>query len=132
MKEKIYTMIINGAAIAWVYLAPVHSILIAISILVMLDFITGCMASMKQKKKITSGGFKDTVVKTFIYQCSVIVAMLIENHLLPGTPVIKVIVALITMTETKSFFENVEIITGIDFWGKMVDKLSSLIEKASK
>ncbi len=127
MKEKIYTFIINGMSLAWVALAPVHSILIALSILVLLDFITGVMAAVKLKKKITSKGFKATVIKTFIYQSSVIVAMLIENHLMVGVPVIKVVVALITMTETKSFFENVEVMTGIDFWGKMVSKLSQAL-----
>lgn len=132
MNEKIYGLMIKGLSIGWVYLAPVHSVLIAISVLVLLDLITGCMASIKQKKKITSSGFKATVTKTFIYQCSIIVAMVMETYLLPGTPVIKVVVALITMTEAKSFFENVEVLTGIDFWGKMTDKIVSLINKESK
>lgn len=132
MKEKIYAFVINGLSVAWVYLAPVHSVLIGVSILVLLDFITGCMASMKQKKKITSSGFKDTVTKTFLYQCTIIVAMIIEKYLMPGTPVIKVVIALITMTEAKSFFENIEVMTGIDFWGKMTSKLTNLLDKGSK
>lgn len=132
MKEKVYSLAINGLSLVWVYFAPVHSVLIAVSCLVLLDFITGIMASMKQKKKITSKGFKDTVVKTFMYQCTIIVAMLMEKYLLPGTPVIKVVVALITMTEGKSFFENVEVMTGIDFWGKMTSKITALISKDVK
>lgn len=132
MKEKIYLFIINGATIAWIYIAPVHDILIAVSILVTFDFITGCMAARKQKKKITSQGFRQTINKTFIYQSSIIVAMLLEKFLIPGMPVIKVVTTLITITETKSFFENVETITGINFWDELTSKILYFVNQKGK
>jgi hypothetical protein len=58
MREKIYVTLLNIASIAWVYITPVHDVIIGISLLVMFDFVTGIMAARKLKKKITSKGFR--------------------------------------------------------------------------
>lgn len=132
MKEKLYSILIQVASIAWVYIAPVHDVIIGISILVAFDFITGIMASRKLKKKITSKGFRQTISKTLSYQSAVIVAMVLEKYLLPGMPVIKVVSSLIAITETKSFFENIETLTGIDFWEKISSKVLYMFSKKDK
>jgi len=129
MKEKIYSIIIQIFSIAWVYVTPVHDVIIGISILVLLDFITGILSSRKQKKKITSRGFRQTITKTFVYQCTIVFSMILEKHLMHGVPVIKIVSSLIAITETKSFFENVEVLTGIDFMGKLTQKLTGFLNK---
>ena len=129
LKEKLYTIFIQVITIAWVYITPVHDVIIGVSILVTLDFMTGILASRKIKKKITSRGFRQTVSKTFSYQGTIVVAMIIEKHLVPGIPVIKIISSFIVLTEAKSFFENVEVLTGINFWEKLTSKVTSLLKK---
>ncbi len=110
-------------------LAPIHSILLAVSLLIGLDMITGIWASIKRKEKITSAGLKKTVIKTFLYQCSVIVAWLMETYLLEGIPVVKVVTGIIAVTEGKSFFENVHAITGTDFWSLAIEKIQTAASK---
>lgn len=132
MREKAYFFILKVFGIVWVYLTPVHDIVIGVSILVCLDFITGIMAAYKTKQKLTSKGFRQTITKTFVYQSAIIVAMVLETHLIKGVPVIKIVSSLIAVTETKSFFENVEKITGIDFWAKIANKVQHLLEKGKR
>lgn len=107
------------------FFMPLINTLVVVSILVILDLITGLIASYKLKKKITSSGFKRTVVKIFLYQCCIIVAALLENYVIQDFPIIKGVVMLIALTEAKSFFENVEICTGLNIWDKVSTILSS-------
>jgi phage-related holin len=132
MKDKILSICMKVISVSWVYVTPVHDVIIGISVLVAFDFITGIMAAKKLKKKITSSGFRQTISKTLVYQSAVIVSMVLEKYLIPGMPVIKIISSLIAITETKSFFENVEVLTGINFWDKLSSKVLYLFEKRSK
>ena len=130
--EKINLLLLNIIGFLGIYLAPVKDIMIAVSILVVLDFITGIMSARKKKIKITSRRFRQTISKTFVYQSTVIVAMVLEKYLMPGIPAIKVVSTLIAITEIKSFFENVEILTGIDFWGKLTSKVTAILKQGEK
>lgn len=128
MKENAISLMVKFGSLLWVYIAPVQDIVIGISVLVILDFITGIMASYKTKEKITSRGFRQTVSKTLSYQASVIVAMVLEKLIGPGLPIVKVVSTLIVLTEAKSFFENVEKITGIDFLGELHKKFAHIFK----
>lgn len=112
--------------LGWVciLLLPIKAALVAVSLLVFADFVTGIWASIKQKKMITSHGFRRTVIKTLAYQSAIIVAFILETYLLDGIPVVKVVTGLIGVTEGKSFFENIHRITGIDFWSELISKLN--------
>lgn len=104
-------------------LAPVRPVMIAVGALVIFDFITGVWAAKKLGKKITSNGFKKTIIKSLVYQCTIIVAFILETYLVEGVPIVKAIAGLIGLTEGKSFFENVHKITGIDFWSEALKKI---------
>jgi phage-related holin len=104
-------------------LMPIHSTLIAISVLVVADLITGLWAAKREKQPITSSGLKKTIAKTLAYQTTIIVAFVMETYLLSDIPVVKVIAGLIAVTEGKSFLENMHRITGIDFWSEILKKI---------
>jgi phage-related holin len=103
---------------------PVRPAIVAVSVLAIADFITGVWAAIKEKKPITSHGFRRTLAKMIAYQSAILVAFVLETYLLDGLPVVKVITAMVGITEGKSFFENMFRITGIDFWSQVISKLN--------
>lgn len=103
---------------------PIRPALIAATVLVLVDMGSGIWASLKEKKKITSTGFRRTVNKILGYYLAIIAAFILETYLMPDTPIIKGVTALIGLTEGKSLFENIHRITGIDFWGQILAKLN--------
>ncbi len=102
-------------------LMPVRSVMIAISVLVIADLVTGLWASAKEKVPITSNAFGRTIGKTFLYQLSIVIAFVLETYLIEGMPVVKAVAGLIGIKEGKSFFENIHRITGIDFWSDILN-----------
>ncbi len=128
--ESIYTWTLKVASMVLLVLTPIHPVLLAVSFLIILDFVTGIWAAKKRNEKITSTNLKKTVVKTFLYQCSIIVAWLMETYLLDGIPVIKVVTGIIAVTEGKSFFENIHAITGTDFWSLAIEKIQAAAAKS--
>lgn len=113
-------------------LLPVQPIMMAVSVLVMADFITGVWASAKEGQRITSNGLKVTVTKTLAYQAAIVVAFVLESYLIPDMPVVKTVAGLIGITEGKSFFENLRRITGIDFWSVAMKKVQESTTVNSK
>ena len=67
-------------------LSPVKPVMIAVSVLIIADLITGIWASKKEGQKITSAGLKKSVVKTLVYQSAIIVGFILESFLLCGYP----------------------------------------------
>lgn len=115
-----------------VFIAPIQTSVIAVSVLVLIDLVTGISASLKEKQKITSHKLRRTIAKTLAYQATILMAHLLELHFLPTVPVTKTILALIGITEGKSFFENIHRITGVDFWSKILDKLHGGVRSEDK
>lgn len=106
------------------FLLPIRPALIAAAGLVIVDLISGLIASIQEGKKITSSGLRRTIVKMLAYQSAIIIAFILESYLLDGLPVVKTVTGLIGVTEGKSFFENIHRITGIDFWSVLISKLN--------
>ncbi len=117
------TLLLKFFSMLALVLLPIKPMMIAVSVLVVADFFTGIYAAKKEKKPITSTGFKKTVAKTLMYQMAIIVAFILETYLLEGIPIVKVVAGLIGLTEGKSFFENMHRITGIDFWAEALKKV---------
>ncbi len=127
--DAILTFLLKIASMLILVLAPIHSVLIAVGVLIVLDMITGLLAARKRGEKITSANLKKTVTKAFLYQSSVVVAFLMEQLLLDGIPVVKVVAGIIALTEGKSFFENVHAITGTNFWDEALAKIQAATAK---
>jgi len=121
--DEVWVLIVKFVSMLLVILMPVHSVMLAISALVILDLITGLWAAKKNNEVITSTGLKKTVTKTLVYQMSIIAAFVIEKFLLEDVPTVKVVAGLIAVTEGKSFFENIHRISGVDFWAEAFKKI---------
>ena len=65
-------------------LAPVHTVMIVVGILIFFDLFTGIWAACKRSEKISSAALRRTVSKMLIYQIAVMTAFLVENYLLGG------------------------------------------------
>lgn len=115
-------------AFAWTvfFTAPTHASMLAIIVLVAVDLLVGVWASAKEGKKITSFGLRRTVTqKIFPYQTAVLCAHLLEVQFLPMLPLMKALAGFIAVTESKSIFENLGRITGLDFWTVIRERLQS-------
>ncbi len=121
--DQLMTILLKFLSMLFLVLLPIRPVMIAVSILVIADFVTGIWAAKKEKQRITSNALRRSVAKTLAYQSTVIVAFIIEKYLLDGMPVVKVVAGLIAITEGKSFFENIHRITGIDFWSEILTKI---------
>lgn len=110
-------------------LAPLHTVLLTVLALVVLDLITGLAASIKRGDKIESGKLKRTVVKLIMYEvCAIMSYYVGENLFGPELPLLKIATTMIGITEVKSVFENISVITG----SPVFTSISSLISPPNK
>lgn len=127
--ESVYAFVAKLVSMFVLVLAPIHSVLVAVGSLILLDMVTGILAARKRGEPITSANLKKTITKAFLYQASVIVAFLMEQLLLDGVPVVKVVAGIIALTEGKSFFENVHAISGVNFWDEAFNRIQAAASK---
>lgn len=120
----VYALLLKVSAALLLFLQPIRASLTAVVLLVIADFFSGIWASKKESKKITSSGFRRTVVKILAYMATILIAHMMELYLIPDMPIEKAVAGLIGITEGKSFFENIHRITGIDFWAILISKLN--------
>lgn len=106
----------------WVFLLPVQQLILATLFLVIIDFVTGVIASYKEGHSITSRSAFRTASKLSVYLIVIIVGFSLENYFLEF-PITKTIGGLIGVIEGKSFFENLYRITKIDLLKIVIDKL---------
>lgn len=93
-------------------LAPIQAAIITVFVLVLIDFITGIMASRKQGLPITSARLRDSVVKMLVYQSTIILAFVIETYLVKGIPLTNIASSYVGLVELISLNENIEIASG--------------------
>lgn len=107
-------------------LAPIHTVLIVVGVLVVLDLITGIWASIKKGSKFSSAKLRDSISKLIIFQIAVISAFILERYLLADLlPVSKMVAGIIGLVEATSLFENLNVIYGRNIFQSVVDKLGS-------
>jgi len=115
--------------------APLHQILISLLFLVLLDFITGILAAIKKKQKITSSRLSRTISKLLVY-CTTVGAVHITNSMLlfgeNFLPLESFVVGFIAVTELKSIFENLNRISRQPFLSDLIGKLSNEGRKKKK
>lgn len=105
--------------------APIQDALLVVMLLTILDLITGLIAARKRGEKITSSGLKRTIIKTCVYETTVMLAFLTETHLVGDLiPLVKICTAYIGITELKSVLENLDSISGMSLLKTLVKKLS--------
>lgn len=123
MKNLLQNLLLAAVAA----LAPVHSVLIVVGILIVVDMITGVWAAIKSGQKITSARLRDTVTKMLLFQLAVITGFLLEKYLLADLlPVSKLVAGIIGVAEGTSIFENINKIRGDNIFKALLDKLGSV------
>ena len=110
MKEKYLPLLIAGIV---AYLSPIFTSLIFVGCLVMFDWITGMIKGSKL------GTFNSrAMIKKFYTGSSYLIAIatvrLCEVYFGDDIPLVKPLVAIISLSELQSMRENIEAITGID------------------
>lgn len=98
-----------------VFLAPIIPAMIAVCILIGIDFIMGLFAAVKTKVKITSSKMSQTLIKLLVYQLLIFASYLTMIYLMPWFPLVKIVLAFIGMTEFLSIGEKFTLITGLPF-----------------
>jgi len=122
MQDWIKTLALSTVAV----LAPIHTVMIAVGLLIGMDLITGIMAAKKQGDKITSAAMRRTISKMAVYQMVVVSGFLVETYLIDGIiPVVKLIGGVIGVVEITSILENANKILGENVFKKVIASLGS-------
>jgi hypothetical protein len=117
------TLLKLGAALLILF-APIKAALATVMLLTLLDFVFGIRHAVKRKEKITSSGFKRTILKILAYETVIMLGFLVEQNLTGDlVPVVKVLSGLIGLTELKSVIENLQGITGTPLTKLLIEKL---------
>jgi phage-related holin len=92
------------------FLAPIATVIFAVIFLIFVDLITGILASLKEKERITSSAMSRTIAKTFVYCTTIIVTYVVHKYLLVGFdfPIESIVSGFIALTEMKSILENMD------------------------
>lgn len=106
-------------------MAPIHPLLIASGVLILLDLVTGTIRAYKHKEKIKSSALRRTVTKMLVYNVAIITGFILETYLLPEVPATKLISSVIGLVEAKSILENLNEIYGDDIFKALLKKLGS-------
>jgi hypothetical protein len=107
--------------------APIKMAIITVLVLVLADLVTGVMASIKDKKPITSAGFRRTVIKIFLYEAALMLGFMAETYLLDKSmPICKMVSSMIGLTEMHSIVENMNAISGGELFAALITKLGSV------
>lgn len=105
--------------------APIQAVVATTFILVVLDLITGVIAAKKRGEKLTSKGLKRSVGKLLLYETAIILSFLVQEYLTGDIlPALKLVSALIGITELKSVLENLDNISGDRFFQIILSKVT--------
>lgn len=111
------------------FLAPSRSIMIAIGLLIVIDFISGIKAALKLKEKITSKKMGNSINKIIFYNVAIITAALLQFVVgIDDIPIVKCVATFLAIRECYSILENVNIITGANLLPYLKGLLNKKIE----
>ena len=110
------------------FLAPIASVMIAVGVLIMIDFIMGIIAARKTGDKINSKKMSNTLIKMLVYQLLIITSHLIELYLVPWLPILKITLSFIGIIEFLSIGENFTKITKKNFVKYIKDFIQSKLK----
>ncbi len=111
-------------------LSPVNGVMVTMVFLILVDFITGAYAAIKNHIPIRSSRIGHTISKFFIYNLVILAAFFLEKHIVNEVPFLKIIAGFIAITEIKSILENYNKIYGVNPFKALVNliKLTPLKE----
>lgn len=112
--------------------APIKALIVVATLLILIDAITGVLASRKEGRSITSAGFRRTVSKLFSYNGAIALCFLVEAFMIDGYfPLSKIAAAAVGITELKSVLENIDKLNGNPIFKAIIEKLGSINDTKS-
>ncbi len=102
-------------------LSPVNGVMVTMVFLIVVDFITGSYAAIKNHIPIRSSRIGHTISKFFIYNLVILAAFFLEKHIVDEVPFLKIIAGFIAITEIKSVLENFNKIYGVNPFKALVN-----------
>jgi sugar phosphate permease len=122
--------ILDALAACVAVLAPIHTVMITVGVLIIVDLVLGMWAAKKRGESISSAAMRRTISKMLVYQLCVVSGFLMEKYLIDGMmPVAKLIGGVIGVVELKSILENANGITGTDIFKQIISRLGSQNDK---
>lgn len=105
-------------------LTPLLPAVFTTGILITVDFVTGIWASKRKNDPITSARLRDTVDKILIYNMTILLSFLVEKYMISeAIPLLRVALGFIAISEFKSISENIERISGVNPYTKIIKYL---------
>lgn len=104
------------------FLIPVKELMLCVGFLVLMDMAFGIARAKKQALPIESQKMKRTLAKTLLYE-GVILSSFVLDVIVGADIIAKVVAGTVAIVELKSISENFKIITGIDIWQSIIDKM---------
>lgn len=114
------------------FLTPLQPVLLAITILIIADCISGVWASKVRGIVFSSTKFFSSISKLLVYLMLIIVSKLVEVYLVPVIPFVQLSCYFIVFYEFSSLLENIGIITGRDAFKFFRDALNKLKPTSNK
>jgi phage-related holin len=115
---------------------PVNSYLLFTMVLVVCDFVTGCVAARGRGEALDSRGFKRTVFKIFMYCGAILLSHGMDKvYFAPlgiSFGLVWTVSIFIGLTEFKSNLENIGSYTGADVWTRVAAILPDLFKITKK
>ncbi len=116
------------------FLTPIAPVLVAVSILIIADAVTGILASRVKKIPFSSSRFFSSITKLLMYLFLILISHMVELHLVPIIPLVQLSIYFICFYEFSSFLENIGTITGRNpfiFFKEALNKLKPDSKKDS-
>lgn len=108
-------------------LAPIKMALLVAVGLCITDLILGIAAARKRGDVVHSLGLRRTILKIFVYESAIICSFLVETYLTgPDLMILKLVTALIGLTELKSVLENLNELSDGSILQVIINKLGSI------
>lgn len=119
-----------GLACVWSYsmsfVMSVSHFLIFTFVLVLCDMYSGIRKAQHNGEQVNSKGFRRSILKITLFFMAILLSKGMTTVYDLAFNLDYVVSGLIALSEFKSNLENISVITGIDFWSKLVAKFPSL------
>tara|TARA_R110001592_G_scaffold268269_3_gene534530 strand:- start:43117 stop:43560 length:444 start_codon:yes stop_codon:yes gene_type:complete len=97
-------------------LVPLYDVAGALILLIIIDLITGIVASVKKNAAFEWAKIFNTINKLLVYCLILLAAWVIESKIIPSIPFMRLVAGFLALTELRSILENFKNIFGIDAW----------------
>lgn len=110
------------------YFSPIHLVIHCVLILILFDFLTGVYASNRNKEKIVSNRFRNTIEKFVFYTVAIMLSHIFQVSFADWSNLTNIVAGFIALTELLSIYENVRKITKLDIASKVKEYIINIFK----